>query len=385
MITTLAAALTLALVPAVPVPRDRSASAKAAWPDWQAYSKAFITADGRVVDRDAADRTTSEGQVYAMFFALVADDRGSFERLLRWTDDNLAAGALGARLPAWHWGRTHDGWRVVDDNSASDADLWLAYVLLEASALWGEPRFEALGRDVLAELRRRAVVDVAGLGPVLLPGERGFVLGDGHVRLNPSYVPVQLLRAVARHDATGPWAALADTTVSMIEAASPERFAPDWVEWRAARGFVTDAETNGAGSYDAIRNYLWAATLAPDEPLRDRLLRTLSGPFERWRKDHVVPERVDVRAPAGATKAGPIGFLGAIYPWAHTVGDARAAAALARALDGARRGGLHGARPRYYDQNLILFGRGFVEGRYHFERDGRLGTRWGTRCLGARR
>lgn len=45
------------------------------WPLWQAYGQRMIAGDGRVLDRTAGDRTTSEGQAYAMFFALVANDR----------------------------------------------------------------------------------------------------------------------------------------------------------------------------------------------------------------------------------------------------------------------------------------------------------------------
>ena len=76
------------------------AEAPAPWPLWSRYASRFIAWDGRVIDFSAQDHTTSEGQAYALFFALVAGDRTRFDRLLRWTDDNLAGGALGDRLPA---------------------------------------------------------------------------------------------------------------------------------------------------------------------------------------------------------------------------------------------------------------------------------------------
>ena len=55
------------------------------WSLWSAYSARFIDGQGRVIDRSSGDRTTSEGQAYAMFFALVGNDRASFDRLLEWT------------------------------------------------------------------------------------------------------------------------------------------------------------------------------------------------------------------------------------------------------------------------------------------------------------
>ena len=56
------------------------------WPLlYQSYARAFLDNQIRVIDRDTGDRTTSEGQAYAMFFALVANDRARFDGLLRWT------------------------------------------------------------------------------------------------------------------------------------------------------------------------------------------------------------------------------------------------------------------------------------------------------------
>ena len=60
------------------------------WPLWQHYRERFLDASGRVIDHSAGDKTTSEGQAYGMFFALVVNDRKSFDQMLRWTEDNLA-------------------------------------------------------------------------------------------------------------------------------------------------------------------------------------------------------------------------------------------------------------------------------------------------------
>src|SRR5262245_31881830 len=113
------------------------------WPQlWTNYTAAFMDDQTRVIDHDAGARTTSEGQAYAMFFALVADDRPRFERLVGWTERNLASGDLTAHLPAWLWGHAPDkAWGVLDANSASDADVWMAYSLLEAGASWNNPRY----------------------------------------------------------------------------------------------------------------------------------------------------------------------------------------------------------------------------------------------------
>src|ERR1700712_3110775 len=95
--------------------------AEAPWPLWEAYTAKFMDPQGRIVDHNGQDRTTTEGQAYGMFFALVAGDRARFDKLLHWTEDNLAQGDLSARLPSWSWGKGDDGgWHVLDNHPASD-------------------------------------------------------------------------------------------------------------------------------------------------------------------------------------------------------------------------------------------------------------------------
>ena len=75
------------------------------WSAYRAFVSRFVQQDGRVVDFSTpTQQTTSEGQSYGMFFALVANDRATFERVLRWTRANLSAGRFDGddvKLPAW--------------------------------------------------------------------------------------------------------------------------------------------------------------------------------------------------------------------------------------------------------------------------------------------
>jgi endoglucanase len=86
------------------------AATQFAWPAWQHYKQTLMSEDGRVIDRSSAQLiSTSEGQAYALFFALLANDQAAFTRLLRWTQNNLAGGDLNRQLPAWKWGQARDG------------------------------------------------------------------------------------------------------------------------------------------------------------------------------------------------------------------------------------------------------------------------------------
>lgn len=341
------------------------------WADWIIFRDKFVQADGRVVDFSADAQSTSESQAYAMFFALVANDRPTFDRLLAWTRANLAQGDLSARLMAWKWGRRTDGsWGVIDNNAAGDADLWLAYVLFQAGRRWRDRSLLATAELMQARIEKELVVEVAGVGPVLLPGPQGFVLKSGGWKLNPSYLPLPVLRGLATEVPTGVWAALVTTTVSMIESVTPHYLVPDWVAVRPERGFALDPELGYQGSYDAIRTYLWAAMLPTQDPMRKRLLARMKG--MRTLVERLLVPPASVNAYSGESEgSGPGGFSAALLPYLHAVG----------AKTGARQQRLRivamgGVPLVYYEQALGLFSLGWIDQRFRFAPDGRLD--WGV-------
>jgi endo-1,4-beta-D-glucanase Y len=367
-------------------PRGAHAASPPPCADWTAYRtfvERFVQADGRVIDYSTpTQQTTSEGQSYGLFFALVANDRATFDRLLAWTRTNLAAGHFAAddvRLPSWQWGRKPDGsFGVLDPNSASDSDVWIAYDLMQAGRLWKEPAYTQLGRALAEQVAAREVSDLAGLGPMLLPGPQGFKVGDV-TRLNPSYLPLPVLRGLAHELAEGPWNKLAENGYKLVSTTSPHGFAPDWAAYQAGQ-FVVDPKTGDLGSYDAIRVYLWAGMASSADPLAKPWLAALGGMRQAVAQTGVPPERVAVSTGA-ASGEGPLSYWGALAPYFEALGDDRSLA-LSRAHLAALDAPLtHTSRdPVYYDRVLGLFGAGFVEGRYRFDETGRLLPNWGSAC-----
>lgn len=362
-------------------PAARASMCPKPWPAWQRFVERFVQPDGRVINADLEGApTVSEGQAYALFFALVAGERARFGRLHAWTRDNLAAGDLTDRLPAWKWGRTPAGeWGVLDENSAADADLWIAYTLVEAGRLWNLPAYTAAGTKLAGIIARREVATLPGLGAMLLPGESGFAPAADLRRLNPSYAPLPLLRRLAEADSEGPWSQIAAGTAAMWRAIAPHGLAPDWVAWRTGAGFAADPEKGDLGSFDAIRTYLWAGLTDPGDPLRRAQLDALAG-MERILVAKGTPPR-EVRATTGRWEGtGPAGFSAALVPYLRARGALRLARGEAlRAV--ALMGEAPGARaPGYYDSVLALFGLGAEERRFHFDKRGRLVPGWRQSC-----
>jgi endoglucanase len=364
------------VMPSVALGQTRSAtcvtSKSSQWSQWEQFVQHHVQADGRVIDFAVANQqSTSEGQSYGMFFALVANDRERFARIWRWTCDNL--GASSASLPAWQWGKRDNGsYGVLDPNSASDSDCWIAYALLEAGRLWQLPAYHDAGMALLSQIKQKEVLDCPGLGPMLLPGAVGFAMGNQTWRFNPSYLPLPLLRKLEQVDNAGPWSRMIQSALQMLRQTAPLGVVPDWVMFQAGHGFVLDAQTKGVGSYDAIRAYLWAGMTAATDPLASPWRDSLSGMLGYLERTNIVPEKVDTVTGA-TTGDAPPGFSAALLPYlASLKQEAMLAVQLQRVQQVWRSDGDQG----YYNSVLMLFGWGWQEGRYRFDVSGSLQPAW---------
>ena len=358
----------------------------AVWPQWEQFAQRHMQPDGRVVDYSVPQQqSTSEGQAYALFIALVARDQERFDQIWAWSQLNLAGGDSGARLPAWQWGLRHDGtWVVLDSNPASDADLWFAYALFEAGRVWREPRYTRQAKALLAQVVAQEVAALPGLGPMLLPAPKGFVLKERLWRLNPSYLPLPLLRAFERVDGRGPWKAMVVAYERMLSESTPQGFVPDWVAYDVPEGakrgtFVRDPEKGDLGSYDAIRAYLWAGMTPGSDKLAPLLRNRLGGMARALLKNPIPPEKV--MASTGQVEgAGPVGFSAALLPYLHATGAKSILKVQQTRVQTQLLQASLSAMPPYYDQVLGLFALGWMEQRYRFLPEGRLQLRWEKAC-----
>ncbi|WP_425928059.1 cellulose synthase complex periplasmic endoglucanase BcsZ [Pseudomonas sp. NyZ201] len=363
------------------------------WPLWHRFVEHFIQPDGRVLDASTPQlHSSSEGQSYGMFFALVANDRDAFDKLWAWAKNNLAGSDIGANLPGWWWGKDDKGqWRLLDSNSASDADLWFAYALSEAARLWKDERYSEDARLLLANIKAREVADLPGLGKMLLPGPFGFAQPDHLWHLNPSYLPVPVLRRLAGVDPQGPWNEIARSTGSLMQRAARHGFVADWVGYRGTGPtsglFIIDPLKGDLGSYDAIRTYLWAGLTPNSDPLAKPILDSLDGMSRIVATQGTPPEKVEVHANS-TSNAGNFGFSAALLPylkarqqpWLEQQQRARVDAELAQSLTPQA---VQASQPPYYSVVLSLFALGYMDEHYRFLADGKLQPLWETSCARA--
>lgn len=339
------------------------------WPAWQQFKKNFMRDDGRIEDIDTPrHHTVSEGQAYALFFALVANDRAAFEKILAWTENNLAQGDLASQLPAWWWGKRDDGsWGVLDANAASDADVWIAYTLAEAGRIWRERKYIALSRLLAKRILDEETVMLPNRGIALLPGPQGFQISENTWRLNPSYTPLMLTRRLAliNKEHAAQWNALTNNSLQLMQESMPRGFAPDWMQYTNGR-VEADAKTRGVGSYDAIRVYLWIALMADDDAAK-KSLRDHVQPFAQYViANRSAPEKIDTVTGEILADKGPAGF-NAVAAVLLELFDKNAANELWQRVAQSP-----SAPIGYYNSALLLFARGYHDSYFRFAANGEL-------------
>lgn len=212
---------------------------------WLAYRQRFIQIDGRVIDWQAASRSTSESQAYAMLRAVMVDDRETFERTLNWAEANLARrtdgftdAPLTDQLWAWDWGQQGEKWGIVDQNFASDGDIDAVTALILASRRWNRPDYLSLAQAKLKDIWDLSTVTV-GEQRYLLPGPAlAFDKGD-RIQLNPSYLAPYAFRLFATVDPSRDWLSLVPSSYQVLEESSNLSslgLPSDWVELSRADG-----------------------------------------------------------------------------------------------------------------------------------------------------
>ncbi|WP_297610492.1 cellulose synthase complex periplasmic endoglucanase BcsZ [uncultured Sutterella sp.] len=344
-----------------------SASQWQGWDLWETFAKGALEG-GRVVNRSSDNlSTTSEGESYALFFALAADDRENFARILSWTEDNLCGGDCTKRLPAWLWGRRLEKdpktgaetevWGILDRNNAADSDLWIAYALLEAGRLWKNADYLQKGRG-LSELILSSSFDIPGLGRVIPPGEAGFS-SRSLARQNPSYYPPFLLK---RLEAENPaWRDVRMGAMRTILRGSRSGFSADWADFDQTG--TAHGVNSELGSWDAVRVYLWAGMTSAEDPDAAVLKRALRPMIRTADAAGIPPERVE-GASLTLSGPGPDAFAACLLPWTRNTRTG----AFARTL--LAKNEISGYA--YYKSVLTLFGLGFDRGVFAFDAEGRL-------------
>jgi len=213
---------------------------------WIAY-RDKIQKDGRVIDRSRDYLTTSEGQSYGLLRSVWMDDKETFDRVLKWTTNNLGK-REGDKLFAWKWGKNKDGnWDILYDeggvNTASDADQDIALALIFAFKRWNDTNYLTYATEILNDIWDKEVLELKG-EYYMLAGN--WAKGEPSPTINPSYFSFAAYNVFAQADPYHPWIKLKETSYRVLTKAteSPLNYStsanipPDWVSLNRETGEI---------------------------------------------------------------------------------------------------------------------------------------------------
>lgn len=221
------------------------------------YKKNFMTNDGRIMDPDRGNITTSEGQSYIMLRSLVAEDKDTFNLAYKWTKNNLQR---EDKLFAWLWGEDSNGkYRILDNNSASDADVDIAFALVLAYEKWGKYKYLLEAMPIIDSIWSKETKRI-GNHLILMPGVEQT--NSDIIEVNPSYFSPYAFRFFQKYDNIHDWNCLIDSSYYYLNEVMSETVTglpPNW--------FLIEENENGAQivledsersdfSYDAIRVFI---------------------------------------------------------------------------------------------------------------------------------
>src|SRR6185369_11612947 len=171
--------------------------------DWTYYKQSYVSPQGRVIDTGHEGISHSEGQGIGLLLAVHNRDQPAFDSIWQWTRMNLQV--RGDKLSAWKWvpNPGEAGGKVADRNNATDGDIFIAWALYRAGRQWKESAYLQSGTEISRDIRAKLLGQSAH-GPVLLPGEQGFVKA-GTVTINLSYWVFPALQDLNRLDPAPEW------------------------------------------------------------------------------------------------------------------------------------------------------------------------------------
>ena len=213
-----------------------------------------MSKDGRIIDPDRDNITTSEGQSYMLFMSRALDDRKTFDLVYTWSKNNLSR---KDKLFAWLWGKNKYGeYKILDDNTASDADIDIAFSLLSAYEKWNDKKYLKEAIPIIQAIWDKETRRV-GNYLVLMPGVKQAA--SEKIEVNPSYFSPYSFRLFQKYDDKHDWNELVDSSYYYLNAVMSKTqtgLPPNWflVEMgQNGEQIVLENSSRSDFSYDAIR------------------------------------------------------------------------------------------------------------------------------------
>jgi endoglucanase len=221
---------------------------------YDSYLKEFMSKDGRIIDPDRNNVTTSEGQSYMLLKSVVLNDQKTFDLVYKWSKNNLQR---KDKLFAWLWGKSPTGeYKILDNNSATDADIDIAFVLLIAYEKWNDEKYLKEAIPIINSIWNNETKRI-GYYLILMPGVAQTY--SDKIEINPSYFSPYQFRFFQKYDAIHDWNCLIDSSyyyLNQVMSKTQTGLPPNWFLIEAVQNkeqIVLEDSERSDFSYDAVR------------------------------------------------------------------------------------------------------------------------------------
>lgn len=282
---------------------------------WEYYRHHFVSEDGRVIDFFQQKTSHSEGQGYGMLLAVAHKDREAFDRIYKWTRENLMVRA--DPFATWQWGMRINGqWGILDYNNATDGDLLIAWALLDAAQLWSQPDLTDHALSIITAIKNELVIKKYGR-ILLLPGYFGFSSPDA-VIINPSYFIYPAFEKFAQIDDPQFWRTLAAHSfeLTIAQSLTPLELPCDWISIDDTGVKINKKRSKDFG-YEAIRIPLY---MAMSDDHKNGLAR-FSKYLSFYKTTQLLPNVVDLVDNQISMFMAPAGFYAILARCCQLVGE----------------------------------------------------------------
>lgn len=216
---------------------------------YEFYKEYYMTKDGRIMDPQKNHITTSEGQSYMMLKSFLMNDRQTFDLVYAWSKNNLQR---KDGLFSWLWGESPSGdYKILDTNSASDADVDIAFALILAYEKWNDEKYLNNAKALIGSIWTNETRIING-DRILMAGAVQACCEK--VEINPSYFSPYAFKLFQKYDPNNNWNAVVDSSYYLLDLASSKSLVglpPDWFLLQNNQIILENNRSNF--SYDAIR------------------------------------------------------------------------------------------------------------------------------------
>ncbi len=214
------------------------------------YKQEYMSPDGRIMDPKNSDYTTSEGQAYMLIQSLLEEDRDTFDLVYSWTCNNLRR---SDNLFSWNWGKNSEGkYGIIDINSASDADVDIAFSLLIAYQTWHDEKYLKYARKIIDSIWDNETKSIDN-HIVLMPGVTQ--MSNPTLELNPSYFSTYAFKLFQLYDKSHNWDKVVDSSYYYLNVSMSKTktgLPPNWFLIQDSKVKLEDSVRSDF-SYDAVR------------------------------------------------------------------------------------------------------------------------------------